>query len=86
LIAFVWYISVCLIAALLLSAISVSLVILIGFLHAALLIGDLVHILVFWGKKVSLSVAELWLDGGIIISLLGAREMVSLINPATAFW
>lgn len=86
LIAFVWYISLCLIAALLLSAISVSLVILIGFLHAALLIGDLVHILVFWGKKVSLSVAELWLAGGIIINLLGAREMVSLINPATAFW
>jgi len=86
LIALVWYISLGLIAATLQSAIGVSLVVLMGFLPAALLVGDLVRTLISWEKRVSVRFAALWIAGGVIVSIIGARDMMSLVNPATVLF
>jgi len=62
----------------------VPFVVLLGFFPAALLVGELARVLYRQTCKVFGNFGSLaWVSVGLLVSLLGAREMLSIVNPTT---
>lgn len=61
----------------------VAFVVLLGFFPAALCLGELARVLYEKTCQVSGNVSLGWICVGLAISLLGAREMLSIVNPTT---
>ena len=88
LIVVVWFGALLAIAALqpLIGApmLDVPFVVLLGFFPAALLIGELARVVYQQTCKVFGDIgSRIWVGIGLLVSLLGAREMLSIVNPTT---
>ncbi len=59
------------------------LVVLIGFVPVSILVGDLADLLYTKTAADSKQAAVVWSATVLIVSVLGAREMISIVNPAT---
>ncbi|MBI4787815.1 MAG: hypothetical protein HY782_12285 [Chloroflexi bacterium] len=85
-VALAWYASLGLISLSPLNRalITADLVILMGYLPAALIIGDAAHHLTEWMKSAAARI--IWAAAIAITVILGARDVVSVVNPATVLF
>ena len=87
LIVVAWFAALLAIAALLTrigaQMLDVPFIILLGFVPAALLVGELARVVCHQTCKVFGDWSLIWVGIGLLVSLLGAREMLSIVNPTT---